>query len=141
MNFIEKLKKDLDQYHLLKHPFYQAWNEGSLTASTLSTYAQEYYHHVAAFPRYISAIHSYCDHLPHRQILLGNLIEEEQGEKNHPELWLQFAEGMGCCRKTVQEAAKLKSTKALVDDILIWFALTLQKDWVLYTPMKDKHLK
>lgn len=115
MNFIEKLKKDLEQYHLLKHPFYETWNAGGLTPETLALYAQEYYHHVAAFPRYISAIHSYCDNIAHRQILLGNLIEEEQGEKNHPELWMRFAEGLGCTREAVQAPAQLKSTHALVD--------------------------
>nr|WP_232202760.1 hypothetical protein [Rickettsia montanensis] len=31
---------------------------GKLTHSTLQIYAKEYYHHVTAFPRYISAINS-----------------------------------------------------------------------------------
>ncbi len=115
MKFIENLKTTLDQYHLLKHPFYQTWNAGELTPEALSLYAKEYYHHVAAFPRYISAIHSYCDSLPHRQVLLGNLIEEEQGEKNHPELWLRFAEGLGCSRKEAQSPAQLDTTHQLVD--------------------------
>ncbi|MEG8230345.1 iron-containing redox enzyme family protein [Candidatus Rickettsia tasmanensis] len=66
---------------------------GKLTQSTLQIYEKEYYHHVTAFPRYISAIHSKCSDIQARQILLGNLIEEEQGEENHPELWKSF-----CCR-------------------------------------------
>ncbi len=32
MNFIEQLNTTLDNYHLLKHPFYQAWNAGSLSS-------------------------------------------------------------------------------------------------------------
>ena len=43
--------------NIIYHPlFYKAWNKGELSKTTLQTYAQEYYHHVAAFPRYLSAI-------------------------------------------------------------------------------------
>ncbi|WP_412707465.1 iron-containing redox enzyme family protein [Candidatus Rickettsia kedanie] len=73
-------------------------------------YAKEYYHHVTAFPRYISAIHSKCSDIQARQILLGNLIEEEQGEENHPELWKRFAEGLSCLRNQLTSEPKLDST-------------------------------
>ncbi len=88
MNLIGSLNTKLDVLHLLKHPYYQKWNMGELTIPALQVYAQEYYHHVAAFPRYISAIHSRCSDIKNRQVLLANLIEEESGEENHPELWL-----------------------------------------------------
>ena len=115
MTFCTQLNKALDKLHLLKHPFYQAWNKGELTNETLQTYAKEYYHHVAAFPRYISQIHALCPEIKARQVLLDNLIDEEQGEENHPELWLRFAEGIGADRKDVQETATLNATHALVD--------------------------
>ncbi|BDU60040.1 hypothetical protein FLA4_04500 [Candidatus Rickettsia kotlanii] len=69
---------------------------GKLAHSTLQIYTKEYYYHVTAFPRYRSAIHSKCSDIQAKQILLGNLIEEEQGKENHPELWKRFAEGLGC---------------------------------------------
>src|SRR5208282_836309 len=69
---------------LLKHPFYQAWTAGTLTRERLQNYAVEYYPHVAAFPRYLSAIHSRCADIATRQALLENLIEEERGAENHP---------------------------------------------------------
>jgi pyrroloquinoline-quinone synthase len=115
MKFVEKLNLDLDKYHLLKHPFYQAWSNGELSQETLAIYAREYYHHVAAFPRYISAIHSYCDEITHRQVLLGNLIEEEQGDKNHPALWIQFAKGLGCSEAVTKSPAKFEATQKLVE--------------------------
>ncbi|PCJ24532.1 MAG: pyrroloquinoline quinone biosynthesis protein PqqC [Rickettsiales bacterium] len=115
MNFLDRLHKELDQYHLLKHPFYQAWNEGELSVDTLKIYAKEYYGHVAAFPRYISAIHSRCENIKDRQVLLENLIDEEQGEENHPELWLKFAEGLGCKREDCK-TQELDSTHKLVDE-------------------------
>ncbi|MBP6218095.1 MAG: CADD family putative folate metabolism protein [Oligoflexales bacterium] len=115
MSFLSALCENLDQYHLLKHPFYQSWNSGTLSQGVLQVYASEYYHHVAAFPRYISAIHSRCADLAQRQVLLANLVEEEQGEENHPELWLRFAEGLGCSRLGISASPQVSSTKALVD--------------------------
>src|ERR1700692_1408674 len=83
---------------LLKHPFYQAWSAGTLSIERLQNYAVQDYPHVAAFPRYLSAIHSRCADIATRQALLENLIEEEHGAENHPKLWLLFAAGVGVPR-------------------------------------------
>jgi pyrroloquinoline-quinone synthase len=115
MKFCLTLNTLLEELHLLKHPFYQSWNEGTLTLDTLKIYAKEYYHHVAAFPRYISQIHSLCPDISDRQVLLENLIDEEKGENNHPELWLRFAEGVGVLRKEVKQPPELNTTKELVE--------------------------
>jgi len=48
-------------------------------------------------------------------MLLENLIEEERGEDNHPELWLRFAEGLGVSRDEVSAAPLLPSTTRSVD--------------------------
>jgi len=121
MNFANTINLKLDEHHLLKHDFYKAWNRGELKRSTLKTYATEYYHHVAAFPRYLSAIHSNCPDLAMRQVLLGNLIEEEQGDESHPELWQRFSDGLGATRNEIQQKPQLKETRELVDG---YFELT-----------------
>jgi pyrroloquinoline-quinone synthase len=95
---------------MLSHPFYQLWSEGKLEREVIGKYAGQYYAHVKAFPTYVSAVHSRCDDLQVRQLLLENLIEEERGGENHPELWLRFAEGLGVSRREVQEAELLPST-------------------------------
>lgn len=82
--------------HLLKHPFYVAWQEGTLTRAALRTYAAQYYQHVKAFPTYLSALHARSDDLATRQALLRNLRDEEEGSENHPQLWLRFAAAVGC---------------------------------------------
>jgi len=46
---------------------------------------------------------------------LGNLIDEEQGNENHPELWKQFATGLGVTRDEFYLKPQLKETCALVD--------------------------
>lgn len=115
MTFLTDLHASLESFHLLKHPFYQAWNEGSLKHETLQIYASEYYHHVSAFPRYISQIHTLCPSIQARQVLLENLIDEEKGNDNHPELWLRFAEGIGISRISIPNNPALESTHQLVE--------------------------
>jgi pyrroloquinoline-quinone synthase len=102
------------QHSMLKHPFYVAWSEGKLSREVLQEYAKQYYAHVRAFPTYVSAVHSHCEDLETRQMLLENLIEEEQGTENHPELWLRFAESLGVTRDEVRNAELLPQTKASV---------------------------
>ena len=69
--FSSYLGKKLDKYHLLKHPFYQIyWNEGKLNREIIKDYAEQYYQHVKAFPRYISATHSICEAVSYTHLTL-----------------------------------------------------------------------
>jgi pyrroloquinoline-quinone synthase len=112
--FLQRIDASIAGNAMLAHPFYKLWNEGKLNKEILGKYAEQYYAHVAAFPAYVSAVHSHVEDIPTRQMLLENLIEEERGEENHPELWLRFAEGMGVNREDVRGAALLGQTKESV---------------------------
>jgi pyrroloquinoline-quinone synthase len=90
-----KIDNDVAEKHLLKHPFYLAWARGELSREALADYARQYYHHVAAFPTYLSAVHAKSDDQPTRKQILANLIDEEAGAPNHPELWKRFANALG----------------------------------------------
>lgn len=124
--FESRMLDEVMQYSMLKHPFYQAWSEGRLSTSILAEYARQYYAHVRAFPTYVSAVHSRCDDLSIRKELLENLIEEERGDENHPELWLRFAESLGVDREDVKEAELLRSTK---DSVACLKSLTQSEDY------------
>ena len=112
--FIEQLNNVIQKHHLLEHPFYQMWNRGELSLGMLQEYAQEYYLQVHNFPTYVSATHAACQDIKIRQMLLENLMEEEQGEENHPELWLRFAEGLGVDRAAVLSRQYLDKTRESV---------------------------
>ena len=114
-NFINKIDNLIEKHHLLNHSFYKAWNAGELPKETIREYAAQYFQHVSMFPRYLSSIHSNCDQIKTRQLLLENLNEEEKGKENHPELWMRFAEGMGNTRDIVNETNPIKETKELVE--------------------------
>lgn len=109
--FLQKLDEIVAERHMLQHPFYQMWNEGALTLEMLRQYAGEYYHQVHAFPTYVSATHANTEDMVVRQMLLENLIEEEHGPDNHPELWLRFAEELGLTREEVKERRFLEHTR------------------------------
>lgn len=112
--FITQLDAVIERHAMLKHPFYEMWNEGGLSREALAEYAKQYYAHVQAFPTYVSAVHAHTDDIAVRQLLLENLIEEERGEANHPELWLRFAEGLGVDRQDVLGAELLDATRQSV---------------------------
>tara|TARA_B100001250_G_C19641312_1_gene718403 strand:- start:91 stop:756 length:666 start_codon:yes stop_codon:yes gene_type:complete len=114
--FSKELNKKLDKYHLLKHPFYKSWNEGKLTREIIKDYAEQYYQHVKAFPRYISATHSICEDLEKRRILLENLQDEEKKGADHPTLWKNFALAMGADVEKIEEVKKYDFTKELIDN-------------------------
>lgn len=96
----------LKPLHLLNHPFYQDWMQGTLSRDTLKDYAAQYYTHVKAFPRYISAIHSKTENEVHRKILLENLNDEEglTHGVSHPDLWIQFGESLGLTKEDIQNS-------------------------------------
>src|SRR5437762_4819260 len=113
--YLDNIDDDIAAKHLLEHPFYLAWTRGELSKEALTDYAGQYYHHVAAFPTYLSAVHARCDNPATRKQLLNNLIDEEAGSPNHPELWLKFAEGLGVSDVDVRNTQKQPETKNLID--------------------------
>src|SRR5947208_5001361 len=113
--YLEEIDNSIAAKHLLKHPFYLAWARGELSREALADYARQYYQHVAAFPTYLSAVHANCDDQTTRKELLNNLIDEEGGSPNHPELWLNFAEVLGVSARDAQNAEKWPQTKNLID--------------------------
>ncbi len=103
---------------MLKHPFYQAWTEGRLPLDTLRAYARQYFHHVEAFPRAVSSVHSNCPDRDGRRMLAENLAEEEgleTGKQDHASLWLMFACGLGENEDAVRAQSLNAETQALID--------------------------
>ena len=109
------IDRTLEERNMLNHPFYKAWNEGSLSQEMLREYACQYYHFVKEFPRMVSAVHSNTPNLAMRQELLMNLMDEEQGDENHPALWMRFAQALGATEDEVNNTTPLPTTMALVD--------------------------
>ena len=117
-SFWERFDARTAPFDLLKHPFYQAWSAGELTRGDLAQYAAEYWHHVSAFPTYLSALHSRLPDGEVRREVLRNLSDEEGTDaanaRPHSELWMDFAEGMGAKRAEVREHGVQPEMQALI---------------------------
>ena len=122
--FFEALEARLERYDLLKHPYYQAWSKGELTREDLREYASEYWHHVSAFPAYLSALHSNLPDGKLRRVVLENLADEEGLDSGtpHSDLWMDFARGMGADESVVRTRNLGPETEAL----LAQFRATMQ---------------
>ena len=114
--FSKQLNEKLDKYHLLNHPFYKSWNDGKLTREIIKDYAEQYYQHVKAFPRYISATHSICEDIEKRKILLENLQDEENPNADHPKLWKNFALAMGADEKNIEDVKREWFTNDMIEN-------------------------
>ena len=105
----------IDSRSLLKHPFYQAWNMGTLPLESLKKYAAQYYHFELAYPTFLSGVHHRCANRKVRQLLLENLWDEEHGPDNHVELWLRFCDALGLSRESVHGASPAPATARLIE--------------------------
>ena len=102
---------------MLNHPFYQAWREGKLNIEIIKKYAMQYFKLEAAFPTFLSAIHSNCSDREVRQMILQNMVDEEAGSENHAELWLRFCEGLGLTRQEVLDAQPTADTQKTIESL------------------------
>lgn len=114
-SLIQILDHKIDAKHLLRHPFYTAWTKGELSLESLQHYARQYFAHVRAFPTYLSEAHCRCADLRSRRIIASNLADEEAASPTHPELWLDFAAGLGVAPESVLNATPGPRMAALVE--------------------------
>jgi pyrroloquinoline-quinone synthase len=111
---LDRIDALITERHLLTHPFYTKWREGTLSREALQEYARQYYAFESTLPRLLSALHTRSDDAAVRQSILDNLWDEEHGEVNHAELWLRFGEGIGVDRDSVRSAERNDGTKQLL---------------------------
>jgi pyrroloquinoline-quinone synthase len=111
---LESLDTLIEQHHLLKHPFYQAWTEGKLSKESLQLYAEQYYQHVRAFPENLEQLAGRAKG-PIAELINENLAEELDPVAPHPMLWRQFAESLGVSEATLAAARPLPGIAALLD--------------------------
>ena len=115
MDLTARIDRMIDERHLLRHPFYTKWADGTLPKEALQEYARQYYAFESNFPRLLSALHTRSDRPEIRQQILENLWDEEHGSRNHAELWLRFAEGIGVSRDDVRASEPNDATTELLD--------------------------
>lgn len=107
---VTKIDEKIEQYSLLKHPFYQQWSAGTLTKEALCGYVKEYFHLVKAVPAMVEKIH------------LANPTEDTkrnlEDEKSHIALWEHFANGMGISSEELHNYTPAAHTVEAVNKML-----------------------
>jgi pyrroloquinoline-quinone synthase len=113
--FFDQLDARIAKYDLLCHPFYKAWSAGTLTREDLQAYGRDYFHHVAAFPVYLQEFGARAKDDQLRRAVEVNREDElgMDGARPHPELWLDFVEGMGGDRNASEHAPVAEITQLM----------------------------
>ncbi len=97
---------------LLEHPFYQAWQEGTLTSDDLAFYSKQYWRQVEAFPGYLASLAGRIPPGPARDTVADNLRDEV--DDDHPGLWLDFAAALGASPDEVRSSESEPETTRCV---------------------------
>ena len=63
----------------------------------------------------LAAVHANTEDQETRRHILANLMDEEAGNPNHPQLWLQFAGSLGVESNEVQSSTAWPETRDLID--------------------------
>lgn len=127
--FTNEINKVLEEKSILKHPFYQKWNEGKLSLDELRTYAKEYFHFVKNFPMFVSSVHSNCDDAETRRMLVENIADEDGFKSpvaDHPKLWMNFCKDLGLSEQEVLNHQPSNAAKEMVDG---FYKLTRSSDY------------
>jgi pyrroloquinoline quinone (PQQ) biosynthesis protein C len=76
---------------LLDHPYYRAWQDGSLTTADIRSYAGQYRHFEQVLPEALAAVSASLEAGPARRLVEENLADERSRPAPHVELFEQFA--------------------------------------------------
>ena len=135
----ERLDGAALEHPILRHRFYTAWAEGTLTLDDLRFYATQYWRQVEAFPGYLEGLADRLPSGPARAVVVDNLSDER--DDDHPDLWLRFAAALGMERDAVTGAvveAETHECVAAFDDAArtapIPFALGMLYGYESQTP-------
>lgn len=112
-SWLSTVDSNVDEQSLLKHPFYRMWSAGELTLRDLQIYANEYFELVKAVPELVSSI---IDLAPDDQIR-ERIMESLEEEREHVELWIKFAEGIGVPRDELNKHVSNNKTKAAIAEL------------------------
>ena len=124
-----ELNKMLEQYSLLKHPFYQQWSAGTLSKEALCGYVKEYFHLVKAVPNMVEKIYEANP--------TAEMKSNLEDEKSHVALWENFAVGMGISKKELHEYAPSDNTVEAVNRLMSLMNNTTEGSAAMYAYEAD----
>jgi pyrroloquinoline-quinone synthase len=90
MSFWDRAERIADDWNVLRHPFYERWNDGELLREELARYSGQYRHAVKALADASAKAAEGADEPVREQ-----LEEHAEEEASHVELWDEFVDEVG----------------------------------------------
>ena len=109
---IVHIDKLIEEYSLLKHPFYQMWSDGKLTLESLAGYSKEYFQLVKSVPLFMTPIISQA---PNH--LVDELVANQNEELDHVVPWISFATHLGISEDELESYAGTSETRQAIYDM------------------------
>ena len=111
---MDQINTEIEKSSLLKHKFYQMWQEGKLTLDHLAGYSKEYYQLVKNVPNIVENTLVNNKNEKYDTLIRSNLSEE----KDHIEPWIRFASTLNVSPEELNEYSGEISTRKAVDNLL-----------------------
>ncbi len=112
---LQRIDEIIAERSLLKHPFYEMWSAGELSAESLAGYSREYFQLVRAVPSFMDDL---MDAAPSRPGPIGReLAENRQEEADHVVPWIEFAGELGVSEQDLTDYTGLPKTRQAVQDM------------------------
>ena len=113
LSIIELIDAEIEQYSLLKHPFYKAWSEGKLSLDQLKGYSLEYFQLVKQVPTLVENVSSKT----RDESLKGEISQNLREETEHIQPWKSFALALGVSEEDLSNYSGEEKTNSAVSEI------------------------
>ena len=111
---IGQINSEIEKNSLLKHRFYQLWQEGKLTLDQIAGYSKEYYHLVKTVPRMVqNTLKNNSD--PRNEEIIRSTLEEEN---EHIKPWKKFASSLQVSAEDLNNHSSDPLTTTAIDSLL-----------------------
>ena len=111
---MDQINTEIEKSSLLKHKFYQMWQEGKLTLDHLAGYSKEYYQLVKNVPNIVENTLVNNKNEKYDTLIRSNLSDE----KDHIEPWISFASTLNVSPEELNEYSGEILTRKAVDNLL-----------------------
>lgn len=111
---MDQINAEIEKNSLLKHKFYQMWQEGKLSLDHLAGYSKEYYQLVKNVPNLVENTLINNKNEKYDKLIRNNLSEE----RDHIEPWFRFASSLNVSPEELDEYYGQPLTRDAVNKLL-----------------------
>lgn len=112
---MDQINAEIEKGSLLKHKFYQMWQEGKLTLEQLGGYSKEYYQLVKNVPSFVE--NTLDNNRDERYVKIIESILDE--EKEHVEPWVRFATSLNVSHEELDQNPGESLTRKAISDLSV----------------------